>query len=381
MDRRGCGASDAVPLSAIPTWEELAEDIQAVLDAAGSKAATLLAVNEVGPIAVLFAAIHPERVASLILINTAARYMEADDYPIGVAPVALEAIIDLLATSWGTEDLAAAVSPGMVHDRAFLKVVARQHRASATPHTAAAQLRYFLTSMDVRLFLPLVHAPTLVLQARDSPFTLLTHGRYLAEHIGGATFVEMPGADMMPPFGPEAVSDIAEFLTGERPSKEIDRVLTTILFTDIVGSTERAATLGDKRWRSLLDAHDRATRTQLPRFGGREIKNMGDGFLISFDGPARAIRCAQAISEAANALGIDIRAGLHTGECERRGDDLGGLAVHIAARINALAGPGEVLVSSTVKDLVIGSGIEFAEYGEHALRGVPGTWTLHAIVA
>ena len=381
MDRRGSGASDAVPLKAIPTWEELAEDISGVLDAAESALTDLMATAEVGPIAILFAAMHPERVGSLILINTAARYMEEDDYPIGAAPAALEAITDMLASTWGSEQLAVATNPSRAHDQEFIKAVARMFRASATPRTAAAQFRSFLSSMDVRPFLALVQSPTLVLQVTDSPFTLLAHGQYLADHIPGATFVQLSGGDMAPPFGPNAASEIAEFLTGERTTFEVDRVLTTILLTDIVGSTERAASLGDESWRVLLDSHDRAIREQLRRFGGREVKTTGDGFLISFDGPARAIRCAIAIRDAANALGIEVRAGLHTGECELRADDLGGLAVHIAARVNAMAAPSEVLVTSTVKDLVVGSGIQFTEQGEHTLRGVPETWKLFSVAS
>ena len=379
MDRRGSGASDAVSLKAIPTWEELAEDIIGVLDAAQSERADLVGINEVGPIAVLFAAMHPERVGSLVLINTAARYMEAPDYAIGVAPAALETIFDLLTSTWGSDAFTAATNPSRAEDREFIRAGARMNRASATPSTAAAQMRYFLGSMDVRPFLPLVQIPTLVLQVTDSPFTFLAHGKYLAEHIPGATFVPMPGGDMTPPFAPNAALEIAEFLTGERPPFEVDRVLTTVLFTDIVGSTEKAASLGDERWRALLDAHDRAVREELRRCRGREVKNTGDGFLASFDGPARAIRCAAAICSSTRALGVEVRAGMHTGECEARGDDLGGLAVHIAARVNALAAPSEVLVSSTVKDLVVGSGIEFLERGEHALRGVPGTWGLFAV--
>ena len=259
MDRRGSGASDAMPLSAIPTWEALAEDITAVLDAAGSERADLVGVTEVGPIAILFAAMHPERVRSLILINTAARYMRADDYPIGVAPATLDAIIDTIATSWGREELAAATDPGRVHDREFMKAVARMSRASATPRTAAAQMRYFLGNMDVRPFLELVQIPTLVLHVRASPFIPLAHGRYLADHIPSATLIEMPGSDLHPPYGPDAVSDLAEFLTGERPSNDVDRVLTTILFTDIVGSTERAACGRLLRWSwpSLLSFRSR----------------------------------------------------------------------------------------------------------------------------
>jgi len=305
--------------------------------------------------------------------------MEAPDYPIGVAPAVLDTIFDLLTSSWGSDAFAAATNPTRVDDREFIKSAARMNRASATPSTAAAQMRYFLSSMDVRPFLPLVQNPTLVLQVTDSPFTLLAHGQYLADHIPGATFVPMSGGDMTPPFGPNAASEIAEFLTGERQSFEVDRVLTTILFTDIVGSTELAASSGDQRWLSLLDAHDRAVREQLRRFGGREIKHTGDGFLVSFDGPARAIRCAISINEAVRTLGMEVRTGLHTGECEVRGDDLGGLAVHIAARVNALAAPNQILVSSTIKDLVVGSGISFAEHGEHTLRGVPGSWRLFAV--
>lgn len=379
MDRRGCGASDAIPLGAVPTWEALAEDMTAVLDAASSKLTDVVGVHEVGPIAVLFAAMHPDRVRSLILINTAARYLEADDYPIGVAPTAFEALMDLFAATWGTEDNAKLANPGRAHDREFIRGVARTERASATPQTATAQFRYFLGNMDVRAFLPLVQCPTLVLHAKETPFIPLAFGQYVADETPGASLIAMPGGDLYPPYGPDTVLDIAEFFTGERPSSPVDRVLTTILFTDIVGSTETAASLGDSRWRAVLDAHDRAVREQLHRIGGREVKHTGDGFLISFDGPARGIRCATAISEAAKSIGIEVRAGLHTGECEVRGDDLGGLAVHIAARVNALAAPGEVLVTSTVKDLVIGSGMEFTERGEHTLKGVPESWVLFSV--
>ena len=257
MDRRGSGASDSVPLKAIPTWEELAEDIAGVLDATESSVADLIGVNEVGPIAILFAAMHPERVGSLILINTSARYVEAPDYPIGVAPPTIDAIYDMLISTWGSDAFAAATNPTRVQDREFIKAAARMNRASATPSTAAALMRYFLSSMDVRSFLPLVQSPTLVLQVTESPFILLEHGQYVADHIPGATFVPMSGGDMTPPFGPTAASEIAEFLTGKRESFEVDRVLTSVLFTDIVSSTETAASMGDQRWRTVLDSHDR----------------------------------------------------------------------------------------------------------------------------
>ncbi len=379
MDRRGSGASDSVSLKAIPTWEELAEDIAGVLDATGSTVVDLVGVNEVSPNAVLFAAMHPER-GGRSSSSTPPRYLEAPDYPIGVDLATVDAIYDLLTSKWGSDEFIAATNPTQADDREFLKAAARMNRASATPSTAAALMRYFLSSMDVRLFLPLVQSPTLVLQVTESPFIILSHGKYVADHIPGATFVPIAGGDMTPPFGPNAASEIAEFLTGTRQSFEVDRVLTSVLFTDIVASTETAASMGDQRWRSVLDRHDRLVREQLRHFRGREIKTTGDGFLASFDGPARAIRCARAIAEMVEALGIKIRAGLHTGECEVRGDDLGGLAVHIAARVGAIAGPGEVLVSGTVKDLVAGSDIAFSERGEHQLKGVPGTWKVFAVM-
>lgn len=378
FDRRGSGASDPLPPHAVPTWEELAEDMTAVLDAAGSNLADVVAINETGPIAILFAAMHPDRVGSLVLSNTEARYIEADDYPIGFPAETIEAVVEFLETGWGTPELAAALNPSLAHDSVFTSAVARMFRASATPQMAANLYRYYMDNIDVRDFLHLVQAPTLVLHVGDSPISPLTHGRYVAEHIPGASFIEMPGADLSR-FEEQAVSDITEFLTGERPVVEVDRVLATVLFTDIVGSTAKAAAMGDQSWRRLLDAHDQAVRDQLRRFRGQEIKTTGDGFLASFDGPARAIRCARAITKAAHDLGIEVRAGLHTGECDVRGDDLGGLAVHIAARVGALAGPREVLVSSTLKDLVAGSGIEFQERGEHELKGVPGSWKLLAV--
>ena len=379
FDRRGTGASDPLSLNAIPTWERLAEDMTAILDVVGSEHADVLAVSEVGPMAILFAAVHPEKVGSLILVNTSARYVTAEDYPIGVEPEVLDAIIDVIASSWGAVEMAAISSPQHAADPDFLAAVSRVNRASATPRSASVQMRHFLGTMDVRSLLSLVQQPTLVLQVVDSPFTHLAQGRYLAEHIPGAKLVELAGGEMYPPFGPEAIDEIREFLTGERHAITIDRVLTTIVLTDIVRSTEHVASLGDDRWQVLLDAHDRVVREQLQRFAGREIKHTGDGFLCSFDGPARAIRCVGAMLEATGTLGLELRVGIHTGECEVRGGDLAGLAVHLAARVSALAEAGEILVSSTVKDLVAGSGIAFLDRGERELRGVPGRWTLYAV--
>jgi pimeloyl-ACP methyl ester carboxylesterase len=378
FDRRGSGASDPVPLNAIPTWEEMAEDLAAVLDEVGSERTAVMGILETGAIALLFAAMHPERVSHLILMHTTARYMASDDYPIGMSAAAIDFVVDTLRSSWGTEDFIRLVQPSYADDREMVSAYARMYRASATPRSAAAQYDYFLRSVDVRSFLPLVQAPTLILHAADLPLTPIEHGRYLADHLPSATLIEMPQADPTPTNMETTSSDIIEFLTGERPV-EVNRILTTILFTDIFGSTERVASIGDQSWRLTLDAHDRAVREQVRRFRGREVNTTGDGFVVSFDGPARAIRCAQAINEVMKPIGVELRMGLHTGECEVRGDDLGGLAVHIAARIAALATSHEVLVSSTLKDLVIGSGIEFTERGRHDLKGVPGLWNLFAV--
>jgi pimeloyl-ACP methyl ester carboxylesterase len=341
FDRRGVGASDGVPRNTIPTWEDLAEDAGAVLDAVGSQQTAIFAYHETGPMALLFAAMHPERVGALILLNTYARFLVADDYPIGITPEDLDARVELVKTEWGTPEHVRLFVPSRAEDWEFLDRLATLGRSSATPRMAAAQIDYILRHIDVRQALPLIHVPTLVLHDRDNSLVPLTHGRYLAEHIDGARFVELPGSDLGPygANGPRIADEIAEFLTGERPV-EIERLLTTVLFTDIVESTSRAAALGDRRWRSLLDAHDRAVRDQLRRFRGKEINTTGDGFVASFDGPARAIRCAQDIVAATRLLGIELHVGLHTGECEVRGKDLGGLAVHIAGRVAALACPG-----------------------------------------
>ena len=377
FDRRGTGASDGVPRNVVPTLEEWTEDMAAVLDAAGSARTAILATIDTGPIAILYTAMHPERVSALVLLNTAARFIEAEDYPIGASPETVDALVEMVGAGWGTPEFLALANPSA--DQEFLRLTAQVLRASATPRTAASQYNNVLRN-DVRQALPLIQVPTLVLHVKEQPFTPVDLGHYLAEHIDGATFVELPGGDLSFTPANQVVADqVAEFLTGERPVVEVERILTTVLFTDIVGSTERAASIGDHRWRALLDAHDRTVRDQLRRFRGREINTTGDGFFASFDGPARAIRSAQAIAEATARLGVELRVGLHTGECEVRGDDLGGLAVHIAARVGALAGPGEVLVSGTVKDLVVGSGIEFDDRGENELKGVPGVWRLFTV--
>jgi class 3 adenylate cyclase len=381
FDRRGTGASDGLARNAMPAWEEWADDLRAVLDAAGSDQTAICAALDAGPIAMLFAALQPERVSALILDNTSPRYLKADDYPIGMSQARVDAIVEMVGSLWGTEELITVVNPGRADDAELARSLAREFRAAATPRNAAAQFRYILENVDVRSILPLIQAPTLVLHTSHNPMVRIDHGRYLADHIPGAKFVEVPGHGIaFDDRGSALVLDeITEFLTGVRPAVEVDRVLTTVLFTDIVASTEQLASVGDRRWRAMLDSHDRAVREQLHRFRGREIKTTGDGFHACFDGPGRAIASARAITHAAQKLGIEVRAGLHTGECEIRGDDLAGLAVHLAARIGSLAGPGEVLVSTTVKDLVAGSGIEFMDRGDHELKGIPATWRLYAV--
>jgi class 3 adenylate cyclase/alpha-beta hydrolase superfamily lysophospholipase len=377
FDRRGTGLSDAIPETAMPTWEEWVDDVRAVLEAARSERTVVLAEGDGGPTGLLFSAMQPERVSSLILANTTARRLRADDYPIGIAPEAVDDVVEMYRAAWGTPEIATMLYPSRVADPQLRDWEAKIGRAIATPKNGAAQTRYIIESLDAMEALPLIQVPTLVLHSKDNQVYSIEEGRYLADHIDGARFVELPGGDAYVASSGAAMEEISEFLTGERPEVEVDRILTTLLFTDIVSSTERAASMGDQAWRSLLDAHDRTVRDHLRRFRGKEINTTGDGFLASFDGPARAIRCAVAVAEATRALGIDLHLGLHTGECEVRGDDLGGLAVHIAARIGSLAGPGEVLVSSTVKDLVAGSRIDFVDQGEHELKGVPGSWKLY----
>ena len=378
FDRRGAGASDAVPNSTISTWEAWADDARSVLDAAGSERAAVFAEMDAGPTAILLAAMHPERVERLVLANTSSRYLVADDYPIGLRPELVDIIVNGIQATWGTADAVRGVYPDA--DAELERWMVKLLRASATPRSAAAQYRYILTTMDVRDALPLIQTPTLVLHTEGHALLRIEHGRHLAANIDGAKLVELAeGETYFSEHGYSRVLDeIAEFVTGQRLEVEIDRILTTVMFTDIVGSTSHTASLGDHRWRTVLDAHDRMVRDQLRRFRGLEINTTGDGFFASFDGPARAILCARAIAAAARPLGIEVRAGLHTGECEVRGDDLSGLAVNTAARIGALASAGEVLTSSTVKDLVAGSAIPFTERGEHELRGVPGAWRLFA---
>jgi class 3 adenylate cyclase len=379
FDKRGVGLSDRT--AELPTLEQRMDDVRAVMDAADCERAAVVGMSEGGPMALLFAATYPERVSALVLWATFARLAWAPDYPDGVDLQEAEAFMDQIEESWGHGRVVPLIAmQDAPDDEATRRAFARFERNSATPAMAAAANRFSLY-IDARPALGAISAPTLVVHRTGDPLINVVHGRYLAEHIRGARFSEYPGDFHESALGKdeEILDEIEEFLTGTRREPEIDRVLKTIMFTDIVGSTERAVSMGDRRWHELLDAHDSAVREELERFHGDEVKTIGDGFLAAFDGPARAIRCAQAITDKAEDLGLALRAGLHTGECEARGDDLAGIAVHIGARVGNLAGPGEVLVTSTVRDLVTGSGVEFHDRGRHKLKGIPGEWRLLAV--
>lgn len=379
FDRRGSGASDPMP-SAAPTWEDWADDILAVMDAAGSKRATLIGVGDSGPLAILFAATYPERVSSLVLINTGARLVRGDDYPFGLSREEVDRFLQRTRETWGTGGVVDVFSPSAATDERYRQWWAKYQRMSASPGRSTA-MAGLVFDIDVRRVLSAVHVPTLVMHRRDFRFFPIDHGRYLAEHVPGAKFVELDGADGFIYLGDiGAVLDgVEEFVTGARPARDADRVLATVLLTDMVGSTDRAVELGDHRWRGVLDAHDAVVRTQLEQYRGKLHRTTGDGILATFDGPARGIRCAFGVRDDLRREGIEIRAGLHTGEIELRENEIGGIAVHIAARVSALASAGEVLCTSTVKDLVTGSEIAFADRGAHALKGVPREWQLYAV--
>jgi class 3 adenylate cyclase/predicted alpha/beta hydrolase len=381
LDKRGTGLSDRQGERDIPTLEQRMEDVRAVMDAAGSERASVFAVSEGGPMALLLAATHPDRVESLVLYGSYARWSWAEDYPWAPRPEVHERGQRLIRENWGSGGMLEYFAPSLVGDPEAEAFWPRFQRQAASPGAAVALTR-LAAATDVRDVLPSVRVPTLVLHRTDDYVARIECARHLVEHIEGAKLVELPGADhwWFAGDGDALIDEIGRFLTGEVPDREPDRVLATVMFTDIVGSTERAAELGDRRWRSVLEAHDAATRREVARHQGRMVKTMGDGALATFDGPARAVRCARALSDAVRGHGIELRAGVHTGEVEKIGDDVGGLAVHLGARVGALAGPGEVLASQTVKDLVVGSGIEWEDRGSHTLKGVPGEWRVYAVV-
>jgi class 3 adenylate cyclase len=379
FDRRGSGLSD--PVVRAPTLEERMDDVRAVMDAAGSERAALMGASEGAPMSILFAATYPERTQALVCWGGMARSTPAEGYPYGTPPEDLrESWLELIAPQWGQGATLEITAPSQADDPEARAFFGRLERAGASPGMLA-QLAEMFFDIDIRDVVPSVHVPTLILHRRHDRLVNVRHGRWLAEHMPNARFVEVPGDDHAFEYENFDVilGEIEEFLTGARRAPEPDRMLATVLFTDIVDSTRTAAELGDRRWHDLLDRHTATVHRELERAGGRAVKSTGDGFLATFDGPARAIRCARAILRSSEEDGVRVRAGLHTGECEVMGDDIGGIAVHIAARVSSLAGPGEVLVSRTVRDLVAGSGLEFSGRGAHELKGVPDAWELYAV--
>ena len=382
IDKRGTGMSDPVPLDRLPTLEERMDDVRAVLDAVGSKRAAFLGTSEAGALSLLFAATYPSRTTALVLLNSYARLAHAPDYPQGIPAEQAQGLLQAIEEGWGKGVAFEALVASQADNASMKSWWARYQRLAASPGAAVTLLRSAFET-DARSVLPAIAVPVLVLHRAGDPFTGPQHGRYLAKHIPGAKFVELSGVDHL--FFAEdmdrLLAEIQEFLTGVPEAREPDRVLATVMFVDIVSSTEQATRLGDRQWHDVLDRYYAIARRQLARFRGREIDTAGDGLFATFDGPARAIRCARTIVDEVSVLEIAVRVGIHSGECEVIGDKVGGIAVHTGARIAGRAGPSEVLVSSTVRDLVAGSGIRFEDRGRHPLKGVPGEWSLFAVAA
>ena len=379
FDKRGTGLSDRVPDDQLPTLETRMDDLRAVMDAVGSKRAALFGYSEGGNMCMLFAATHPERTVALVTYSCFAKRIWSPDYPWAPTPEARAKEYEQVEREWGNEMDLAHYIPSKMHDREFARRLATYYRNAASPSAAVALLR-MNTQIDVRHVLPTIGVPTLVLHRTGDLDVNIEEARWLASQIPGARFVELPGDDHMPWAGDQdsILDEVQEFLTGIRSSREYDRVLATVLFTDIVNSTEHMARVGDRAWNGWLDRHHAVVRRALASFRGREINVAGDGFFATFDGPARGVHCALGIQQGASRIGLDIRAGLHTGEVELHDDTVAGIAVHIGARVAGVANAGETLVSSTVKDLVSGSGLHFEDRGAHALKGVPGEWRLYA---
>jgi pimeloyl-ACP methyl ester carboxylesterase len=380
FDKRGTGLSDPVPTDGLPTLEERMDDVRAVMDAVGSERAALLGHSEGGNMCVLFTATYPERTTALLLVGSYAKRLRSQDYPWAPTVEQRTREIEETEATWGSPEAFRALAPSKAMDQAFQRWIGRYLRQSASPKAAAALMR-MNTQIDVRDVLPTIGVPTLLIYRTDDADVQVDEGRYIAERIPGSRFVELPGIDHLMWTGDTdaLLDEIEGFLTGVRRGPDPDRVLATVLFTDVVGSTETANRVGDRAWRSLLDRHHQVIRRELERWRGREIDTAGDGFLATFDGPARGIRCAVATTEGVRDLGLEIRAGLHTGEVEIADGNVRGIAVHIGSRVSGLAGPGEVLVSRTVADLVAGSGILLSARGEHELKGVPGRWLVYAV--
>jgi class 3 adenylate cyclase len=380
FDRRGAGASDRATSPGLAIWEHWADDIRAVLDATDSERAAIYAASDSGPSAILFAATAPERTKALVLSCTTARFTVADDYPIGFALDSIEQVDAYLAQIWGTEEMASFASPTSAQDPAYRRFAAKMQRAAYSAHDLVVALRTGMAA-DARQVLSGVHTPALIIHRKDFLWPPIEHGRYLAEHLPDARLLVLPGDDASDHLLPdEALREIETFVTGASARSETnDRVLATVLFTDMVLSTEHAAALGDSRWRTLMDSHDAITRELVEQYEGRLIKQTGDGILATFDGPGRAIRCADSLRSALRTLAIEIRSGIHTGEIERRQDDITGIGVNVAARVMQHAQRGEILVSGAVPLLMAGSGVDFENRGEWALKGIPGEWPIFAV--
>jgi class 3 adenylate cyclase/pimeloyl-ACP methyl ester carboxylesterase len=379
FDKRGTGLSDRV--AGLPILEQRMDDVRAVMDQVGLDRAAVFGTSEGGSMSALFAATYPERTTALILYGAFAKRVRSPDYPWAPTNEERAQWITSLEGGWGVGSELETLAPSVAHDAAFVRWFATYGRMSATPSAAVALAR-MNSEIDIRSILPAIHVPTLILHRTDDRDVMVENGRFLAQSIPGAKYVELPGEDHIWCVGDsDSILDAVEqFLTGARVSRSADRLLLTVLFTDIVGSTERAHAVGDKQWRTLLLQHNEVVRRELARYRGREVKTTGDGFLASFDGPARGIQCACAIRDAAASLGLSLRLGLHTGECEVLGTDVGGVGVHLAQRVMNEAAAGEVLVSSTVRDLVVGSGLQFKDRGIRPLKGIPGEWRLFEVV-
>jgi class 3 adenylate cyclase len=374
FDMRGIGLSD--PVESLPPLEDWVDDVRAVLSAVGSERAAVIGHGHAGQICMLFSALHPEQTVALVTINSYARLRRAADYRWGFPPIAEQAVLKVIEDTWGTGAPMTYLNPGLSADHRSLEWLAKLERAAGSPRRAALKQR-LVFDIDIRDVLPAITVPTLVVHSKDNRMYRSGHGRYLAEHIAGARYLELPGDDHTP-LSEELMDAIEEFLTGARQAPTGDRLLTTVAFTDIVGSTELASDLGDRRWRNLLEVHESVARREIEAARGRLVKSTGDGLMATFDGPARAVQCMRSIGELLEPLDLRIRAGVHTGEVELMGEDIGGIAVHIASRLADLSEAGEVLVSSTVRDLVAGSGIVFEDRGEQSLKGVPEPWRVFA---
>lgn len=378
FDMRGVGLSD--PVESLPPLEEWVDDVQAVLSAVGSERTALVGHGHAAQLCMLFAAMHPDQTSALVTLNGFARMRRAPDYVWGYPPEAEQAVVGAISHGWGTGRTLTSINPGLGEGPRGGEWVARLERAAGSPARAANKQR-LVFDIDVRDVLPAISVPTLVIHTKNNTFAHPGHAQYLVDNIDGARYVELPGADHSPWASEDVdvlMDVIEEFLTGSRSAPATDRSLMTVAFTDIVGSTEMAAELGDRRWRSLLEIHESVGRREIESARGNVIKSTGDGLMATFDGPARAVQCMRSIGALLEPLGLRIRAGVHTGEVELMDDDIGGIAVHIAARIAALAESGEVLVSSTVRDLVAGSGLEFEDRDEQTLKGVPEPWRIFA---